>query len=82
MEKSDELTESQIRDAVRDGVLDAGRSLLSTVLWTVLASFTTLVGLQSIQLALSSSGIAAVGFAGVGLLVTGASVYLLYLLHW
>jgi len=82
MVKSDELTETQIRDAVRDGVLDAGRSLLSTVFWTVLAAFTTLVGLQSIQLALSSSGIAAVGFAGVGLLVTGASVYLLYLLHW
>jgi len=82
MVKSDELTETQIRDAVRDGVLDAGRSLLSTVFWTVLAAFTTLVGLQSIQIALSSSGIAAVGFAGVGLLVTGASVYLLYLLHW
>ncbi|WP_327050608.1 hypothetical protein [Halomicrococcus gelatinilyticus] len=82
MVKSDELTQTQIRDAVRDGVLDAGRSLLSTVFWTVLAAFTTLVGLQSMQLALSSSGIAAVGFAGVGLLVTGASVYLLYLLHW
>lgn len=81
MEKSDELTETQIRDAVRDGVLDAGRSLLSTVFWTILAAFATLVGLQLIQLAFSSSGLASVGFAGVGVLVAGSSVYLLYLLH-
>ena len=81
MGKSDELTETQIRDAVRDGVLDAGRSLLSTVFWTILAAFATLVGLQLIQLAFSSSGLASVGFAGVGVLVAGSSVYLLYLLH-
>jgi hypothetical protein len=82
MDESDNLTESEIRRAVREEISRAGRSVLSTVFWTILAAFTVLVGLQAVQIAFYTSGLSALVFAGVGILVTGASVYLLYLLHW
>ena len=40
-----------------------------------------LVGLQSIQLAFYSLGVAALGFALFGIVVTASSAYLLYILH-
>ncbi|MDL0123912.1 hypothetical protein [Halobacterium salinarum] len=82
MGTSDDLTEAGVRRAVRQGVADARLSLVSTVFWTILAAFTVLVGLQAVQLAFHTTGLAAVAFAAVGILVTGASGYLLYLLHW
>ena len=82
MEASDDLTESEIRRAVTEGVSKAGLSLLSTVFWTLLAAFTVLVGLQAVQIAFYTTGLAAVAFAAVGVLITAASIYLLYLLHW
>jgi hypothetical protein len=45
--------------------------------------FAVLVGLQLVQLAFSTSSVLAlVGFLLAGVLVLGASLYLLYLLHW
>lgn len=82
MESTDNLTEEQIRSAVRDVIFDSGRSLLSIVFWTVLCIFSILVGLQLIQFVSFTSGVVAVGFVGVGILVAGSSLYLLYLLHW
>ncbi len=82
MADSDNLTESEIRRAVREEMSRAGRSVLSTVFWTILAAFTILVGLQAVQMAFYTTGLAVVAFAAVGILVTGASIYLLYLLHW
>jgi hypothetical protein len=82
MESSDSLTESDVRRVVRDEVSTAGWSVLSTVFWSLLAAFTVLVGLQAVQIAFYTTGLAAVAFASVGILITGASIYLLYLLHW
>ncbi|MDL0121307.1 MULTISPECIES: hypothetical protein [Halobacterium] len=82
MGTSDDLTEAGVRRAVRQGVADAGLSLISTVFWTILSVFTVLVGLQAVQMAFYTTGLAAVAFAAVGILITGASVYLTYLLHW
>lgn len=82
MRTSDDLTESEIRRAVREEISKAGRSVLSTVFWTILAVFSLLVGLQAVQLAFYTSGPAALAFVAVGILVTAASIYLLYLLHW
>ncbi|WP_323677242.1 hypothetical protein [Halorubellus sp. PRR65] len=82
MGTSNDLTESEIRRAVTEGVSKAGLSLLSTIFWTVLAAFTVLVGLQAVQIAFYTTGLAAVAFAAVGVLITAASIYLLYLLHW
>jgi hypothetical protein len=82
MGDSDNLSEAEIRRAVREEMSRAGRSVLSTVFWTILAAFTVLVGLQAVQMAFYTAGLAAVAFTGVGILVTGASIYLLYLLHW
>ncbi|MFC7174327.1 hypothetical protein ACFR97_13730 [Haloplanus litoreus] len=80
---SDEPREDRIRAVVRDELRNADRSLLSTVLWTLLAAFAVLVGLQSIQLAAFTTSVAAgVGFALAGLVVVTSSLYLLYLLHW
>jgi len=76
-------TERKLRRVVREEVSRAGRSLLSTAVWTVLAVLGVLVGLQSLQLALFSLGLpATVGFAAVGVVVTGCSLYLLSILHW
>ncbi|ERG97617.1 MAG: hypothetical protein J07HQX50_01645 [Haloquadratum sp. J07HQX50] len=58
------------------------RSVHSAIFWTILAVFTVLVGLQTVQIAFYTSGLAALAFATVGVLVTGASIYLLYDLHW
>jgi hypothetical protein len=83
MADADQLSERELRRAVRDGVSQAGRSLLSTVLWTVLSVLGVLVGLQLIQLAFFSLGAAvSAGFAAAGALVTASSAYLLYDLHW
>ncbi|WP_251343583.1 hypothetical protein [Haloplanus halophilus] len=83
MAPSDGLDETEVRAIVRDELLGAGRTLLGLVLWTVLAVFAGLVGLQLFQLALyTTSTLALVGFALGGTVVTGASLYLLYLLHW
>lgn len=82
MESTDELTESRIRSAVRDAQIEAGRSLLSTILWTLVALFAVLVGLQLLQMAAATAGVTAMGFVIGGLVVTGCSLYLLYLLHW
>lgn len=82
MVDSEDLTEADVRRVVREELSKAGRSLLSTVVWTVLAVFGVLVGLQAVQLAFYSLGAAAVGFAVLGVLVTASSAYLLYVLHW
>lgn len=82
MGDSDNLPESEIRRAVREEMSRAGRSVISTVFWTILSAFTVLVGLQAVQMAFYTTGLAAMGFTAVGILVTGASIYLLYLLHW
>lgn len=82
MGDSDNLTESEIRRAVREEMAKAGQSVLSSVFWTILAAFTVLVGLQAVQIAFYTAGLAALAFAAVGILITGASIYLLYLLHW
>ena len=81
MVPSDEPHEDRLRALVRDELRNAGRSLLGTVCWTLLAVVAALVGLQSIQLAaFAVSTAATVGFALVGLVVVGSSLYLLYLL--
>ena len=82
MESTDELPDTRIRTAVREAQVEAGRSLLSTILWTVLAIFSILVGLQLVQLGGFTGGLASVGFVLGGVVVTGCSLYLLYYLHW
>ena len=83
MEPSDKLSEERVRAIVRDEVVRTSRTLLGTALWTVLAAFAVLVGLQLFQLALfTTSPLAVAGFALGGTLVVAASLYLLYLLHW
>jgi len=82
MRDSNNLSESEIRRAVREEMARAGRLVLSTIFWTILAAFTVLVGLQAVQIAFYTSGLAALAFAAVGILVTAASIYLLYILHW
>jgi len=82
MADSDNLSEAEIRHTVREEVSKAGWSVISTVFWTILAAFAVLVGLQAIQIAFYASGLGALAYAAVGILITGASVYLLYLLHW
>ena len=82
MGDSDGLTDSEIRRVVREELSRAGRSVLSTVFWTVLAVFAALVGLQAIQASLYAIGLVSVVLAATGLLVVGSSVYLLYLLYW
>jgi hypothetical protein len=81
MEDTDEPTQNQIRNAVRTGVTDAGRSFLSTVFGTILAVFSLLVGLHTLRLAFAGIGVSIIVF-GSGVLVIGTSLYLLYLLHW
>ncbi|CCC41920.1 hypothetical protein [Haloquadratum walsbyi] len=82
MSESDDLTEPDIRRAVREGVHEAGVSIISTVFWTIIAVFTILVGLQTVQLAFHISDLASLVLIVVGATIVGASVYLLYLLHW
>ena len=82
MVDSDNLSEAEIRHTVREEVLRAGWSVISTVFWTILAGFAVLVGLQAIQIAFYASGLGAFVYVGVGTVVTGASIYLLHLLHW
>jgi hypothetical protein len=78
----DDLGEDRLRTIVREELLRTTRSLVGTVLWTVLSLFAVLVGLQSLQFAwLASSALAVVGFGLAGVFVTGASIYLLYALH-
>lgn len=82
MSDSENPSEAQIRRAVREEMSRAGLSVISTVFWTILAAFAVLVGLQAIQIAFYASGLGALAYAAVGILITGASVYLLYLFHW
>jgi len=82
MENSDNHTEADIQRAIKQGVANAGISILSTVFWTIMAVFTVFVGLQAVQIAFYTTGMAAIASAAIGIFVTGASVYLLYLLHW
>ena len=83
MAPSDGLDEEELRTVVREELVRTSRSLVGTVFWTLLSLFVVLVGLQSFQLALyASSTLAVVGFVLGGTVVTGASLYLLYLLHW
>ncbi|WP_182022552.1 hypothetical protein [Haloquadratum walsbyi] len=77
MGNSDNLTEAEIRRAVREEMSRVGRSVLSTVFWTILAAFTVLVGLQAVQMGFYTTGLAAVALIAVGILVTSASIYLL-----
>jgi hypothetical protein len=81
MSDSENPSEAKIRLAVREEMSRAGLSVITTVFWTILAAFTVLVGLQAVQIAFYTSGLAALAFAAVGILVTGASIYLLHLLH-
>ncbi|MGB9965091.1 hypothetical protein [Halobacterium hubeiense] len=82
MSDTEKRSDAEHRRAVREAVENAGRSLLSTVVWTVLAALGALVGLQSLQIAFYGVGTATVGFAAFGVVVTAASAYLLYDLHW
>jgi hypothetical protein len=79
MSDSENPSEAQIRRAVREEMSRAGLSVISTVFWTILAAFTVLVGLQAVQIAFYASGLGALFYAAVGILFTGASIYLL---HW
>jgi len=83
MESSDKLNEESVRAIVRDELIGTSRTLIGTVFWTILSIFTVLVGLQLFQLAFSTSSVLGfVGFLPAGVLILGASLYLLYLLHW
>ncbi|ERG91728.1 MAG: hypothetical protein J07HQW1_01762 [Haloquadratum walsbyi J07HQW1] len=82
MAESDALRQSEVRRVVREEVFRAVWSILSTIFWTIVAAFTILVGLQVVQIAFYTSGLTALALAAVGVLVTGASIYLLYDLHW
>ena len=82
MSDSENPSEAKIRRAVREDTSRVRRSVTSTVFWTILAAFTVLVGLQAVQIAFYTSGLATLAFGAVGILVTGASIYLLYVLHW
>jgi hypothetical protein len=83
MAPSDRLSEEKVRAIVRDELIGTSRTLTGTVFWTILSLFAVLVGLQLFQLALYATSILAiVGFVLAGTLVTGSSLYLLYLLHW
>ena len=82
MADSDNLSEAEIRHTVREEVSKAVWSVISTVFWTILAAFAALVGLQAVQIAFYASGLGVLAYAAVGILIAGASVYLLYLLHW
>jgi hypothetical protein len=82
MESTDELADTHIRTAVREAQFEAGRSLLSTILWTLIAIFSVFVGLQLVQLGGFTDGLASAGVILGGVVVTGCSLYLLYLLHW
>jgi len=67
----------------REDVNGTSRTLIGTIFWTILSVFTVLVGLQLFQLAFYTSSILGLaGFLLTGVLVLGASLYLLYLLHW
>ena len=80
---SDELSEQKVRSIVRDELIGTTRTVLGTVFWTLLSIIAMLVGLQLFQLALSTfSIVATAGLVLAGTLVIGASLYLLYLLHW
>ena len=82
MPPSEEPSEQRVRAIVREEIADTARSLAGTVVWTLLSAVAVLVGLQLFQFALSATSAAgAVGFALVGTAVTGASLYLLWLLH-
>ncbi|KAB7519470.1 hypothetical protein [Halosegnis rubeus] len=82
MSDPDELTDADVRRIVREELPKAGWSLLSTVFWTITALFAVLVGAQLVQIALAGAGVATLAYGAGGVLVVGASVYLLYLLHW
>ncbi|VTT86518.1 hypothetical protein DM2_2556 [Halorubrum sp. DM2] len=83
MPPSDEPNEQRVREIVREEIAERSRTLLGTVVWTLLSVLAGLVGLQSLQFALYATSIAATaGFVLAGVVVTGASLYLLYLLHW
>ena len=80
---SDELSEQKVRSIVREELIGTTRTVLGTVFWTLLSIIAMLVGLQLFQLALSTfSIVATAGLVLAGTLVIGASLYLLYLLHW
>ncbi|WP_134672489.1 hypothetical protein [Halorussus marinus] len=82
MAPSDGLTEERVREIVRDEVIDTSRSLVATALWTGLSVVALLVGLQLFQLALYAlSPLAIAGYVLGGALVTGSSLYLLYVLY-
>jgi membrane-bound ClpP family serine protease len=76
--QSSESSQAQVRRAVRKEL----RSLVGDIVWTLLSGLAILLGLQLLQFASLSSGIAVVGFAGAGMVVLGCSLYLLYLIHW
>ncbi|MXR19787.1 hypothetical protein [Halobacterium bonnevillei] len=83
MAPDDGLSEREVRAIVRDELIGTSRTVLETALWTILSLFAILVGLQLVQLALYAPSILfGVGFVLAGGGVTGAGLYLLYLLHW
>ena len=83
MSPSDEPNEERVRAIVREEVTRTARTLVGTAFWTLLSVFAVLVGIQLFQFALyAGSAAAAAGFALAGAVVTGSSLYLLYLTHW
>ncbi|PAU84592.1 hypothetical protein CK500_03510 [Halorubrum salipaludis] len=82
MSPSDDLDEQTVRSIVREELARTTRTLLGTVVWTLISVFTILVGLQLVQLAVHAASIAATGGLLIaGTLIIGASLYLLYLLY-
>lgn len=80
---SDERSEEQIRTIVREELLGTSRTVLGLICWTLLSVVAVLVGLQLLQMALYTVTIPGMIVLGLGgALITGASLYLLYSLHW
>ena len=75
-------SEQRVRAIVREETVRTGRTLVGTAVWTLLSVLAALVGLRSFQFArLTPSVAVTAGFVLAGAAVTGASLYLLYLLH-
>ncbi|WP_330630311.1 hypothetical protein [Halocatena halophila] len=71
-----------VRQAVRDGIVDGVRSVLSIAIWSVLSIFCLLSGIGLVALGTTASGVVSLGLVGLGGVLVVCSVYLLYLLHW
>jgi len=81
MPSSDSEPDAYLRRVVREELRTVVRSALSTALWTVLSVFVVLLGVQLVQFGYLASGPGAVGMLVGGVVLVGASLYLLVLLY-